>query len=90
MKILKGQHIGIIGPTGSGKTSVINLLPKFYNIDSGSLKINNIDINEINEKSIREKIAIVPQKNTLFSQSIVENIKWGNENATIDEILKAL
>lgn len=90
MKITKGQHIGIIGPTGSGKTSVINLLPKFYNIDSGSLKINNIDINKINEKSIREKIAIVPQKNTLFSQSIMENIKWGNENATIEDVLKVL
>lgn len=90
MKIVKGQHIGIIGPTGSGKTSVINLLPKFYNIDSGSLKINNIDIDKINEKSIREKIAIVPQKNTLFSGSIVENIKWGNENATIEDVLKSL
>lgn len=90
MKITKGQHVGIIGPTGSGKTSVINLLPKFYNIDSGSLKINNIDINKINEKSIREKIAIVPQKNTLFSQSIMENIKWGNENATIEDVLKVL
>lgn len=90
MKILKGQHIGIIGPTGSGKTSIINLLPKFYNIDSGNLKINNIDINDINEKNIREKISIVPQKNTLFSGSIIENIKWGNENATIDDILKCL
>lgn len=90
MKILKGQHIGIIGPTGSGKTSMINLLPKFYNIDSGNLKINNIDINNINEKYIREKISIVPQKNTLFSGSIIENIKWGNENATIDDVLKCL
>lgn len=90
MKIVKGHRIGIIGPTGSGKTSLINLLPKFYKIDSGTIRINNIDIKNINKKSIREKIAIVPQKNTLFSGSIIENIRWGNENATEEDILKAL
>ena len=90
MKIVKGHRIGIIGPTGSGKTSLINLLPKFYKIDSGTIRINNIDIKNINEKSIREKIAIVPQKNTLFAGSIIENIRWGNENATEEDILKAL
>ena len=90
MKIVKGHRIGIIGPTGSGKTSLINLLPKFYKIDSGTIRINNIDIKNINEKSIREKIAIVPQKNTLFSGSIIENIRWGNENAIEEDILRAL
>ena len=89
MKIVKGHRIGIIGPTGSGKTSLINLLPKFYKIDSGTIRINDIDIKDINEKSIREKIAIVPQKNTLFAGSIIENIRWGNENATDEEIYNA-
>ncbi len=84
------KNIGIIGSTGSGKTSIINLLLKFYDIDNGMIKINNINISQINEKYIRDNIALVPQTNTLFSGTILENLKIGNENATIDEMINAL
>lgn len=86
LKITKGQNIGIIGATGSGKTSIINLIPKFYNIDKGTLKINGIDINKISDKSLRKSVAIVPQKNTLFTGSIADNIRWGSEKATYHEV----
>ncbi len=86
--INKGQTIGIIGSTGSGKTSLINLISKFYIIDKGNIKINNIDINQIYSKNIRDKISIVPQNNTLFTGSIIDNIKLGNENATLGEVIK--
>ncbi len=86
--INKGQTIGIIGSTGSGKTSLINLISKFYIIDNGNIKINNIDINQIDSKNIRNKISIVPQNNTLFTGSIIDNIKLGNENATLGEVIK--
>ena len=88
LKMNKGQTIGIIGATGSGKTSIINLIPKFYNIDKGSLKINGIDINEISDKSLRKCIALVPQKNTLFTGSIADNIRWGSEKATYHEVIQ--
>ncbi|MCB2288648.1 ABC transporter ATP-binding protein/permease [Clostridium sp. CS001] len=82
----QGETIGIIGSTGSGKTSMVSLITRFYDVNKGKIKINNIDIRDMDVKNLREKIAIVPQKIVLFSGSIMDNIRWGKEAATVDEI----
>ncbi|WP_032121192.1 ABC transporter ATP-binding protein [Clostridium amazonitimonense] len=81
-----GETIGIIGSTGSGKSSLVNLIPRFYDVTSGTVKVDGIDVRDMDIKSLREIIAIVPQKTTLFSGSILDNIRWGDKNATIDEV----
>lgn len=86
---LPGETVGIIGSTGSGKSSLVHLLPRFYDVDSGSIKIDGQDVRDLDPKRIREKIAIVPQKTTLFTGTILENIKWGREDATEEEIERA-
>lgn len=86
---LPGETVGIIGSTGSGKSSLVNLLPRFYDVDAGSIKIDGQDVRDLDPKLIREKIAIVPQKTTLFTGTILENIKWGSEKATQEEIERA-
>lgn len=83
-----GETIGIIGPTGSGKTSLINLIPRFYEINKGRIIIDGVNIDKYDVKELREKIAIVPQKNVLFKDTVINNIKWGNENATKDQVEK--
>jgi ATP-binding cassette subfamily B protein len=83
---MPGERIGIIGSTGSGKSSLIQLIPRFYDVTSGSIKIDGEDVKDINPKWIREKIGIVPQKSILFTGTIMDNIKWGKENATMEEI----
>jgi ATP-binding cassette subfamily B protein len=86
---LPGETVGIIGSTGSGKSSLVSLLPRFYDADSGVIKVNGQDIQTLDPKKLREKIAIVPQKTTLFTGTILENIQWGNEAATQEEIISA-
>ncbi|PWK16507.1 ABC transporter ATP-binding protein [Tumebacillus permanentifrigoris] len=86
---LPGETVGIIGSTGSGKSSMVSLLPRFYDVNSGSIQVDGVNIQHLDPKKLREKIAIVPQKTTLFTGSILENIKWGNENATQAEIERA-
>jgi ATP-binding cassette subfamily B protein len=88
-KCNKGETLGIIGSTGSGKTSLVNLIPRFYDVDSGIIKVNGTDIKEINIRELRERIAVVPQKTVLFTGTIMDNLKWGNENAGIEEIQNA-
>lgn len=85
----KGQTIAIVGPTGSGKTTIINLLNKFYHIDSGTITIDGIDIDNITMESLRKSVAVVLQDTYLFSVSIRENLKYGNLNATDEEIIEA-
>ncbi|CEN86616.1 ABC transporter ATP-binding protein [Paraclostridium sordellii] len=85
-EINDGEHIGIIGPTGSGKSTIINLIIKLYKIDKGIIKFNDKNIDNLNAKTLRKFIGIVPQKNILFNQSIADNIKFGNKNIDIDEI----
>lgn len=85
-EINDGEHIGIIGPTGSGKSTIINLIIKLYNIDKGIIKFNDKNIDNLNDKTLRKFIGIVPQKNILFNQSIADNIKFGNKNIDTDEI----
>ncbi|MBW9170586.1 ABC transporter ATP-binding protein/permease [Clostridium estertheticum] len=86
----QGETVGIIGSTGSGKSTLVNLIPRFYDVISGEIKVNGVNIKELDIKSLREKIAIVPQKALLFSGSILDNMKWGSEKASIDEIKEAL
>lgn len=86
----KGQTIGIIGGTGSGKSSVIHLIPRFYDRTSGQVLINGIDVKEYPNDQLREKIGIVPQKAVLFKGTIRDNMKWGKKDATDEEIQKAL
>ena len=88
--IKKGETIGIIGGTGSGKTSVINLIPRFYDVTKGNICINGKDIKEYNIDELRAMIGIVPQKAVLFKGTIRENLLWGNENASSLDLQKAL
>lgn len=83
---MPGETVGMIGSTGSGKSSLVGLIPRFYDVTGGKIKLNGQDISEINPKALRDKIAIVPQKATLFTGTILENIRWGQEQATLEEI----
>ena len=85
----KGETIGIIGATGSGKSSVINLIPRFYDPTGGSVKFFGHDASEYDIDTLRSHIGVVPQKAVLFSGTIRDNILWGNENATDEEIMQA-
>lgn len=88
-KIGPGTVLGIIGTTGSGKTSLVNLIPRFYNATGGSVTVNGADVRDIDEHDLRDAIAVVPQKNVLFSGSILDNIRWGNKEAGMDAVIKA-
>lgn len=84
-----GETIGIIGPTGSGKTTLVNLIPRFYDANRGVVQIDGVDVTRMDEEALRTMAAIVPQKPLLFSGSIRENLLWGNRNASEEEILWA-
>ena len=86
----KGETIGIIGSTGSGKTTLVNLIPAFYKASRGSVLVGGADVNEIPLAQLRSKIAVVPQKAVLFKGTIRENMLCGNPNASDGEIMKAL
>ncbi len=88
--INENETIGIIGGTGSGKSTLINLIPRFYDSTKGQVLIKGIDTKNYALKELRNLIGIVPQKAVLFKGSILDNLKWGKENATIDEINEAL
>ncbi|PJI10073.1 MULTISPECIES: ABC transporter ATP-binding protein [Clostridium] len=85
----KGETLGIIGSTGSGKSTLVNLIPRFYDCTKGKIKINGIDIRNLNFKYLRNKVALVPQKALLFSGTILDNLKWGNDNASSNEVIEA-
>ena len=87
--INKGMTLGIVGSTGSGKTTLVNLIPRFYDVKSGEIIIDGLNINRYSFEDLRDKIAIVPQKTVLFSGTIKENIRWGKEDATDEEIIEA-
>ena len=86
--IKSGETIGIIGGTGSSKTTLVQLIPRLYDVTSGKLKVGGIDVRDYDIKSLRNQVAMVLQKNELFSGTIKENLRWGNENATDEEIEK--
>ena len=89
-KVKKGEKIGVIGGTGSGKSSLINLIPRFYDAKSGNVRIDGRDVKEYNLEALRERIGIVPQKAVLFHGTIRDNLKWGKEDASDEEIYEAL
>lgn len=86
----KGERIGIIGGTGSGKTTLVNLIPRFYDISSGSIKVEGTDVKDYPLQALRQKLGLVMQKAVLFKGTVRENIHWGNENASDSEIENAL
>lgn len=88
-EIKPGEFIGIVGPTGSGKTTIINLITKFYNLNSGDIKIDGRSINDISRKSLRDNIAMVVQDTYIFNISVKDNIKIAKPNATDEEVIQA-
>ena len=89
LHIRAGETIGLIGATGSAKTSLVSLIPRLYDVTTGTLKVGGRDVKEYDLHTLRDQVAMVLQKNVLFSGSIKENLRWGDENATDDEITAA-
>lgn len=90
LKVKKGETVGIIGSTGSGKTTLVNLLPRFYDATEGVVKVNGIDVKEYKTSALRDMFGIVLQKALLFQGTIRSNLLWGNEDASEDELIEAL
>ncbi len=89
-KVKQGQTVGIIGGTGCGKTSIINMIPRFYDATEGHVLVNGMDVKDWNVEKLRDQIGVVPQKAVLFKGTIRENMQWGKNDATDEEIKKAL
>ena len=89
-RIMRGQTVGIIGGTGCGKSTLINLIPRYYDVKSGSVSVDGVNIKDYPFVQLRSQIGIVPQQSTLFSGTIRENMKWQNKDATDEEIISAL
>lgn len=89
LKIPSGSTVGIIGGTGSGKSSLVQLIPRLYDVSEGCVKVGGIDVREYDVETLRNAVAVVLQKNTLFSGTVNENMRWGNENATQEQIIQA-
>ena len=86
LTIASGETVGIIGGTGSGKTSFVQLIPRLYDVGQGSVKVGGVDVRDYDIETLRNQVAMVLQKNVLFSGTIKENLRWGNENATDEEM----
>ncbi len=89
LHIKSGMTVGVLGGTGSGKSSLVQLIPRLYDVTEGSVKVGGIDVREYDIKTLRDAVAMVLQKNQLFSGTIKENLRWGNENATDEELIEA-
>ena len=90
LKVKKGQTIGIIGGTGSGKSSVVNLIPRFYDVSQGSIKVAGTDVREYPLADLRQRIGVVMQKAVLFQGTIAQNLRWGNPDATEEQLWHAI
>ena len=88
--ISSGETLGIIGSTGSSKSTLVQLLPRLYDVSEGSIKVGGVDVRDYDVEALRDHVAFVLQNNNLFSGTIRENMKWGNENASDEEIVEAL
>ena len=86
LKINSGETIGIIGGTGSSKSSLVQLIPRLYDVTSGEVKVGGVDVRDYDLGTLRDSVAMVLQKNVLFSGTIKENLRWGNDRATDEEI----
>ncbi len=89
LKIKSGETVGILGGTGSSKTTLVNLISRLYDVSEGSVKVGDVDVRDYDMDVLRKSVAVVLQKNTLFQGTIKENMRWGNENATDEEIVTA-
>ena len=89
LHIHSGETIGIIGGTGSGKSSLANLICRLYDVDQGSVCVGGVDVRSYDMEALREQVSVVLQKNTLFSGTILDNLRWGNPNATEAECIEA-
>ena len=89
-KVESGQIIGIIGGTGSSKTTLVSLISRLYDVTSGSVKVGGVDVRDYDLETLRNQVAVVLQKNVLFSGSIRDNMKWGKEDASDEEIIEVL
>ncbi|HIY51702.1 MAG TPA: ABC transporter ATP-binding protein/permease [Candidatus Olsenella avicola] len=89
LHIKSGEVIGVIGSTGSAKSSLVQLVPRLYDVTEGSVRVGGRDVREYDLESLRDAVAMVLQKNVLFSGTIAENLRWGNENATDEEVVEA-
>ena len=88
LHIKSGQTVGIIGGTGSSKTSLIQLIPRLYDVTGGELKVGGVDVREYDLETLRSQVSVVLQKNVLFSGTIKDNLRWGDENATDEEMIR--
>ena len=86
--ISSGETVGIIGGTGSGKTSLVQLISRLYDVSEGSVKVGGVDVRDYDINTLREQVSVVLQKNVLFSGTIKENLRWGDENATDEDIVR--
>ena len=89
IKIKSGETIGIIGGTGSGKSSLVNLISRLYDVTKGEVLVGNVNVKNYDLKTLRDSVSVVLQKNVLFSGTIIENLRWGKEDASLDEIKTA-
>ena len=90
LSVPRGATVGIIGATGSGKTTLVNLIPRFYDVSSGAVRVNGTDVRNYSTEELRELVGVVPQKAALVSGTVRDNMKWGKPDATDDEINSAL
>ena len=89
LNVRSGETVGIIGGTGSAKTSLVQLLPRLYDVSAGTVRVGGVDVRKYDLETLRDSVAMVLQKNELFSGTIAENLRWGNANATDEEIAEA-
>ena len=89
LEVKPGETIALVGPTGAGKTTIVNLLTRFYDIEKGNIYIDGIDINEVKKSDLRKRIGLVLQDTYLFKGTVADNIRYGNSEATMDEIIEA-
>lgn len=89
LHIKSGMTVGILGGTGAGKSSLVSLIPRLYDVSNGSVKVGGVDVREYDLEALRDSVAMVLQKNLLFSGTIKDNLRWGSKNATDDEMIEA-
>lgn len=89
LKIEPGSVVGIIGSTGCGKTTLVSMIPRLYDADEGEILVDGVNVRDYNLKNLRDGVGMVLQKNVLFSGTIEDNLRWGDENASDEEVVSA-
>lgn len=90
LSVKRGEHIGIIGPTGSGKSTLMSLITRFYDCTSGQVLVEGVPVEDYPAQQLTQRIALVPQRSTLFTGTVRENLLWGRKDATDEELMQAL